>query len=91
MSRIQRRERTPVSLGTMIRDAQMRASTRSDHPKARLRRGLSYAELYRGTEYQTRTTVAAAATPMSRGRTFVLVGIATMIFTPVLLIGGLVS
>jgi hypothetical protein len=91
MSRIQRRERTPVSLGTMVRDAHMRASTRSDHPKARLRRDLSYAELYRGTEYETRTTVAAAATPISRGRTFVLVALATIVFMSALLIGGSVS
>jgi hypothetical protein len=69
----------------------MRPSTRSDHPKARLRRDVSYAELYRGTEYETRTTVAAAATPVSRGRTFVLVAFATMVFMSALLIGSSVS
>lgn len=90
MSRMQSRELTPVSLGTMIRDVQ-RASYPSDSRETRIQRGPSYSELYRGTEYETRTYVAPAPTTVSRGRIFVLMGFALTVFIAALLIEGSAS
>ena len=91
MSRIEKRERTPVSLGTMIRDAHIAVSSGSDHPAARRRQEVSFASLYRGTEYETHMPVFAASTPVSRGRVFVLLTLAATFVTSALVVAGSLS
>jgi hypothetical protein len=78
---------TRPSLRTRITEAQPRATYSVDRSHFAPRRQESFVERYRGTEFESPTTVVAVREPlMSRGRSFVLiVGAAAIGVTGVLL------
>lgn len=73
-------QRTRSPLTMRIAETQRRAAPIRHEAPPVPRRAMSFAEQYRGTEYETVSTVAASREPrVSRGRTFVLVGSAAAI------------
>jgi hypothetical protein len=79
------------SLRTRIVEAQARATYSIDQSHLAPRRKPSFSERYRGTEYETPTTVSVTREPlMSRGRSLVLVaGTAAVGMTGLLLTAAL--
>jgi len=49
---------------------------------------VSFAQLYRGTEYETPAIMVAAAAPIARGRVFMLVALSATFLTSVIVLTG---
>ena len=81
------RIRTRPTLMARIMEAQKRAAYADREPRATRHRDVSFAERYRGTEYETRSPVLVThEPPVSRGRSFVIVlGAAALSMTGALL------
>jgi hypothetical protein len=71
--------RTVPSLRARIAEAQSRTTYSIDQSWLTPRREVSYTERYRGTEYETPSTVRVTREPiLSRGRSFVLLASAAL-------------